>query len=118
MTETDVWQPSQTTRTSIRDGAAELTKVRDIPPERFPGHKPTYCANLEGWLGGFTLGLLNALEAVESERDRLRETADAVLEALERVESVAEAGDMEDLNTACHDLAELSRPVIDQSNAR
>lgn len=67
----DVWRPSEATRKRIRDAAADLANARDIPPERFPGHKAIYCANLEGWLGGFTLGLLNALEAVESERDRL-----------------------------------------------
>lgn len=52
-------------RARINEAVRDLAAARDIPPERFPGHKAAYCANLEGWLGSFTLSLLNALEALE-----------------------------------------------------
>jgi hypothetical protein len=65
------WVPSPELRTRIKEAASDLTTARDTPHGQFPGHKEIYCANLEGWLGGYTVALLGALERVEAERDAL-----------------------------------------------
>lgn len=57
-------------RKALREAAAKLTEYREIPPERFPGHKGIACANLEGFLGRFTILTLDALEAAESRNAR------------------------------------------------
>ena len=60
------------------------------------------------------LGLLRTVTPETIER-----AVDAVLEALERVEIVAEAGDMEDLDRARHDLAALraALPTLGERHA-
>lgn len=52
-------------RKAIRSAIHNLAEYREIPPERFPGHKGIACANLEGFLGRFTVPVLDALETAE-----------------------------------------------------
>lgn len=59
-------------RESIRDAARKMAEARDVPDGEFPGHKGIFMANLEGYLGGYALGLLSALEGVEAEAEQLR----------------------------------------------
>lgn len=63
---------SSALREQLRKAATDLVEWREIPPEQFPGHKGIACANLEGFLGRYTIAVLNALEATESELDRFR----------------------------------------------
>lgn len=53
-------------RQQIRKAAADMEKARSTSPSEFPGHRGIYLANLEGHLGRYTLGLLDALEEAEA----------------------------------------------------
>ncbi len=53
-------------RAAIRKSAADMKRCDETPAEEWGGHKGIFLANQEGFLGGFTLPLLNALEALEA----------------------------------------------------
>jgi hypothetical protein len=82
-------------RDAIPKSAADMKRCQETPEDEWGGHKGIFLANQEGFLGGFAVPLLNALEAVETERDQIRNQErqrirEALLDEAERLEEKEE----------------------------
>jgi len=56
----------EASRAAIREAARKYQEADAIPKDKFPGDKGLHQLNLIGYLGGYTLQLLDALEALEA----------------------------------------------------